>query len=47
MSGRRSLMKTAGLSVAAMGAIPLFGRSREARAAPVTDIDILNFALKS
>ena len=47
MSGRRNLMKTAGLSVAAMGAIPLLGRSREAHAqiAAVTDTDILNFAL--
>src|ERR1700691_5078277 len=47
MSGRRSLMRAAGLSVAAMGAIPLLGRSHEARAqtAPVTDTDILNFAL--
>ena len=45
MSGRRSLMRTVGLSVAAMGAIPLLGRSREAQAAPVTDTDILNFAL--
>ncbi len=47
MSGRRSLMRTAGLSAAAIGAIPLLGRSREARAqtTPVTDTDILNFAL--
>ena len=45
MSGRRNLMRTAGLSVAAMGAIPLLGSSREAQAAPVSDIDILNFAL--
>ena len=40
-------MRAAGLSVAAMGSIPLLGRSREAHAQTplVTDIDILNFAL--
>lgn len=47
MTDRRNLMRTAGLSAAALAAIPLFGMDREARAAPgkVTDADILNFAL--
>jgi hypothetical protein len=52
MSSRRSLMRTAGLSVAAMSAIPLLG-GRDASAEEggegggrkVTDADILNFAL--
>ncbi|MEA2789174.1 MAG: hypothetical protein QOG73_1580 [Acetobacteraceae bacterium] len=53
MSSRRSLMRTAGLSMAAMGAIPLLagreahakGDDAESHNSKVTDADILNFAL--